>query len=205
MTATTTRTPRPRRAGPRLAAALALALGLAACGSGDDGAEDDAAATSTAAEDTAGDGATTDEEATEEAATDEPTADEATDAGGDTGEAAPVATAETDLGTILVTGDGFTLYGFTNDEQGGPSACTEGCLETWPPLLVDGAEVPGGLDDEVFGVLERADGGGFQLMADGWPLYTYAPDQEPGDTTGQGVGDVWWVVQPDGTLVQDAG
>ena len=30
------------------------------------------------------------------------------------------------------------------------------------------------------------------------PLYHYAPDTSPGDTSGQGVGDVWFVVEPQG-------
>jgi hypothetical protein len=28
------------------------------------------------------------------------------------------------------------------------------------------------------------------------PLYYWASDQNPGDTTGQGVGDVWYIVTP---------
>jgi hypothetical protein len=39
---------------------------------------------------------------------------------------------------------------------------------------------------------------------DGQPLYTYAPDGGPGDTTGQGVGDVWWVVASDGEAIRGA-
>jgi len=37
------------------------------------------------------------------------------------------------------------------------------------------------------------------MSAGGWPLYYYASDGEPGDTTGQGGNDVWWVLGPDGT------
>ncbi|MFB6137242.1 MAG: hypothetical protein ABEJ42_02730 [Halobacteriaceae archaeon] len=45
---------------------------------------------------------------------------------------------------------------------------------------------------------ERADGD-VQVAANGWPLYYYADDAAPGDATGQGAGDAWWVLAPDGT------
>lgn len=208
-TSTTSRTP------GRLVVALAVAIGLAGCG-GDDGAADaddpGDASTPAATEDgspvdeqpdDAADGSSVDDGPVEdEPAEDEPADDGADDGGGAT---TPVTTAETDLGEVLVTDDGMTVYGFTQDEQGGPSACTGDCLEAWPPVLVDGDAVPPGLDPDVFGVLDRADGEGVQLTANGWPLYLYAADEAPGDTTGQGVGDVWWVVAPDGELLVDGG
>ena len=36
----------------------------------------------------------------------------------------------------------------------------------------------------------------------GRPLYTYSADASPGDTNGQDVNGVWFVVDPDGNLVQ---
>ncbi|MGH2686165.1 MAG: hypothetical protein ACRDJP_11925 [Actinomycetota bacterium] len=33
------------------------------------------------------------------------------------------------------------------------------------------------------------------------PLYRYTPDQAAGDTTGQGVGGVWYVVGADGEAI----
>ena len=33
-----------------------------------------------------------------------------------------------------------------------------------------------------------------QATCDGWPLYTFAQDAAPGDVTGQGVGDNWYVL-----------
>lgn len=195
------------RHGRVLATLAALALVLAACGGGDDA--DAGASTSADPAVDASDGGV-DDGATE-AATGAPATSTAAPDDGGTGEdeesgagdsTALVNTAETDLGTILVTVDGQTLYGFTQDTQGESSSCSGGCLETWPALLVEGDAVPAGLDAAVFDVVTRDDGG-VQLTAGGWPLYTYAPDA-PGDTSGQGVGDVWWVVAPDGTLVTDA-
>jgi predicted lipoprotein with Yx(FWY)xxD motif len=37
---------------------------------------------------------------------------------------------------------------------------------------------------------------------DGRPLYYWQGDTEAGMTTGQGVGDVWWVATVDGQLPQ---
>ena len=42
--------------------------------------------------------------------------------------------------------------------------------------------------------------GTHQLKAGKWPLYRFAGDDEPGQTNGQGSGDVWFVVNPDGSL-----
>ena len=95
-------------------------------------------------------------------------------------------TATTDFGEALVDAGGMSLYGFLND-TGGISACYDACAETWPPVLVDGSDLPAGLDAAVFSVSERTDGT-HQLVAGDWPLYLYAPDTAPGDTAG-GNGD----------------
>ena len=116
---------------------------------------------------------------------------------------APASVASTDLGDVLVDADGLTLYGFTKDEDGSPT-CEGDCADAWPPLLVDGEELPEGLDPEVFSVVERPDGS-LQLKAGKWPLYRFAGDSEPGDTNGQGSGGVWFVVDPHGGLLKNAG
>ena len=110
-----------------------------------------------------------------------------------------VGTATTDFGEALVDAGGMSLYGFLND-TGGISACYDACAETWPPVLVDGSDLPAGLDAAVFSVSERTDGT-HQLVAGDWPLYLYAPDTAPGDTQGQGVGEVWFLVDPSGELI----
>jgi hypothetical protein len=38
---------------------------------------------------------------------------------------------------------------------------------------------------------------------DSVPLYHFDQDTAPGDLNGQGVGGVWWLVAPDGTLIED--
>jgi predicted lipoprotein with Yx(FWY)xxD motif len=109
--------------------------------------------------------------------------------------------AETDLGSILVDPDGFTLYIFTADSEG-ESACYDACAELWPPVSADTA-ISSDLDASMFGSIERTDGIE-QLTINGMPLYLYTPDTSPGDTTGQGFNDVWFVVDPDGNMLEAA-
>ncbi|WP_324651127.1 hypothetical protein [Georgenia sp. H159] len=112
-----------------------------------------------------------------------------------------IATADTDLGTVLVDGEGMTLYLFTNDSPG-MSACTGDCLVAWPP--VEGEPAAGeGVDEALLGSIEREDGT-VQATYGDWPLYYFSQDTSPGDVTGQGVNDVWFVVTPDGEMVTEA-
>ncbi|MFK7916906.1 MAG: hypothetical protein AB8G14_02415 [Ilumatobacter sp.] len=113
-----------------------------------------------------------------------------------------VATADSDLGEILVDAEGLTLYGFTEDTDGNPT-CNDACADAWPALLVDGDTVPEGLDESVYSVVARDDGSN-QLVAGKWPLYYFAGDGEAGDLNGQTSGDVWFVVTPEGGLIKDA-
>lgn len=101
------------------------------------------------------------------------------------------------LGQILVDGDGNTLYLFLPDAQG-ESTCYDTCAQNWPPLLIDGDAVVGdGLDSDLVGTVTRTDDTE-QLTYGGWPLYTFVGDAEPGQTAGQGLNDVWFVVDAAG-------
>ena len=51
------------------------------------------------------------------------------------------------------------------------------------------------------GVVQSKDGT-VQVTYNGWPLYYYLKYHAAGDTTGQGVGNVWYVVTPDGQAVK---
>ena len=120
--------------------------------------------------------------------------------GGSAAESASVMTADSDLGTILVDGSGMTLYLFTQDTQNsGESTCEGQCLAAWPPLLGE-PEAGKGVDQSMLGTITRTDGS-TQVSYNGWPLYYWAKDSAPGDTTGQGVNDVWWVLDPDGNAI----
>lgn len=100
-----------------------------------------------------------------------------------------------ELGTILTDLEGMTLYIFTRDEPG-VSNCYDQCATNWPPLTIDEGEpvLAGGVPGEL-GVIERTDGTR-QVTYNEMPLYYWVNDSEPGDTTGQGVNDVWFVVEP---------
>jgi predicted lipoprotein with Yx(FWY)xxD motif len=114
---------------------------------------------------------------------------------------AVLATADSDLGEIVVDGDGMTVYVFDRDTAGsGESACSDQCLDAWPPVVAD-SEDPAvdGVSGEI-GTIERDDGT-LQVTLDGLPLYLYAGDTEAGDVTGQAVNQVWWVVAADGTKI----
>jgi predicted lipoprotein with Yx(FWY)xxD motif len=113
---------------------------------------------------------------------------------------AVIAIVPSELGDIMVDAAGRTVYGFTNDEDGMPT-CEGGCAEAWPPVIVDGPELPAGLDAALFSVVARPDGT-MQLKAGTWPLYTFAGDEAPGDVNGQGSGDVWFVLDPEAKLVK---
>ncbi len=104
------------------------------------------------------------------------------------------------LGDHLVDGDGNTLYLFTPDAQGDTSACTGDCAETWPPLAGEAA-AGDGADAALLGTITRDDGA-TQPTYNGWPLYYFAADAAPGDANGQGIGDVWWVIDPAGNAIQ---
>jgi len=104
-----------------------------------------------------------------------------------------------EYGDVLVDGDGMTLYMFDQDETDPPaSVCSGGCASTWPPLTTEAEPTVGEAVTAAIDTFEREDGA-TQVAAGGWPLYGYASDTEPGDATGQGANDVWWVLAPDGT------
>ena len=136
------------------------------------------------------------------AATDD--ADAADDADAEAEQPAQEATvrvADTGLGEVLVDGAGRTLYLFDADEQGA-STCYDECAANWPPLLDEDPAAGDGADDALLGTIEREDGQ-TQVTYDGWPLYHWIGDEQPGDVEGQGVQDVWWVVAADGQPLRD--
>ena len=96
------------------------------------------------------------------------------------------------LGAYLTGAGGMTLYIRTSDPAGG-SSCTGGCATAWPPLAVAAGAQPVA-EPGVTGTLAtftRSDGA-LQVTYNGHALYYYATDTKPGDTTGQGVGGVWF-------------
>lgn len=86
---------------------------------------------------------------------------------------------------VLTDANGMTLYTFDKDAPG-VSNCYDACATNWPPLFA----AAGAAADGDFTLVTRTDG--MVMWAyDGMPLYLWVKDEKPGDTTGDGVGEVW--------------
>ena len=104
------------------------------------------------------------------------------------------------LGEFLVDGKGMSLYLFTKDTPP-TSSCYDKCATSWPPLLTTGNPSAGaGVDASKLGTTKRTDGS-MQVTYNNWPLYYFAKDKNPGDVTGQDVGQVWFLVTAAGEQV----
>lgn len=101
----------------------------------------------------------------------------------------------TSLGNVLTDANGRTLYFFTKDVDGG-SACTDGCLDSWPVFSVESPSILANLDVADFGTISRPEGG-TQVTYKGWPLYYFSGDSEVAEVNGENVGGRWFVAKPD--------
>lgn len=108
------------------------------------------------------------------------------------------ATATPKHGSVVVDGAGLTLYRSDQDSASPPaSACVDGCLDKWKPVLSDDAQVVvGGIDATSVGAITRGDGKQ-QVTLAGWPLYRFVGDTKPGDIAGQCKGG-FFAVTPTG-------
>jgi predicted lipoprotein with Yx(FWY)xxD motif len=85
------------------------------------------------------------------------------------------------------------VYGADTASTTAPvSACTAGCLTTWPLYDGDPATVPDGLNVSDFGTFSNNNA--TQSTYQGWPLYTYSGDTAPGQANGNQVG-AWVAVK----------
>ncbi len=118
------------------------------------------------------------------------------------------ATAVPGVGTVLVNGDGQTLY-ILASEKGGKVNCTAtgGCTKVWPAVVL-----PSGMSKGIAGTGVQASllgtvmgpAGDVRLTYGGWPLYTFVGDKKAGDATGQNLTDsygLWLALSPAGTPV----
>jgi predicted lipoprotein with Yx(FWY)xxD motif len=112
------------------------------------------------------------------------------------------------VGTVLVDGQGRTLYMLTS-EKGGKNTCTQanGCTQAWPEtLLADGdtaAKAGGGVQSSLLGTVKDATGK-LEVTYNHWRLYTFAGDSGPGAAKGQGLtsfGGTWYVLNGSGDPV----
>lgn len=109
---------------------------------------------------------------------------------------------ESDLGEHLSDADGNTLYLFVPDEQG-PSTCYDSCASNWP-ALEGPVEAGEGVDADLLGTASRDDGTE-QATYNGWPLYYFVNDNNPGEVNGHGIesfGGIWYLVTPAGERAQ---
>ena len=112
------------------------------------------------------------------------------------------------VGTVLVNGQGQTLYMLTSD-KGGKITCTQasGCTQAWPEtLLTDGAataKAGSGVQASLLGTVKDASGN-LEVTYNHWPLYTFSGDSGPGVAKGQGLtsfGGTWYVLNGSGNPV----
>jgi predicted lipoprotein with Yx(FWY)xxD motif len=104
-------------------------------------------------------------------------------------------------GTYLVDGSGRSLYLYTPDTTS-MSTCTGGCAQIWPPFVTSGpATAGGGVTASMLTTTKQSDGS-TQVIYNGHPLYYFAGDTAAGDTKGQGVMNIWFLVAPSGNAIQ---
>jgi len=112
------------------------------------------------------------------------------------------------VGTVLVNGQGQTLYMLTS-EKGGKITCTQanGCTQAWPEtLLTNGATTATagtGALSSLLGTVKDASGN-LEVTYNHWPLYTFSGDSGPGAAKGQGLvsfGGTWYVLNASGNPV----
>jgi predicted lipoprotein with Yx(FWY)xxD motif len=96
-------------------------------------------------------------------------------------------------GTILVDPSGMTLYRLSGESAAKFICTSQACLAVWHPLKASSGAAPTGASG--LGTVKRPDGSE-QVTYQGGPLYTFASDKAPGQTSGQGIKDVgtWGVV-----------
>jgi len=100
-----------------------------------------------------------------------------------------------DTVSFLTDDAGNSLYISLRDTAG-KSNCDAACQKVWKPLLAQERVLPGnGVTQANLGVITLPDGT-HQVTYRGAPLYTYSKDVNPGDTNGQGIDGVWFLVTP---------
>jgi predicted lipoprotein with Yx(FWY)xxD motif len=116
------------------------------------------------------------------------------------------------VGTVLVNGQGRTLY-LLSSEKGGKLTCTDanGCTKIWPPVeLPSGVSKPvagSGIDTSRLSALRTSSGDLYVTYGD-WPLYTFSGDSSSGSANGVGVtsfGGTWYAVNTSGNPVGASG
>ncbi|MFD4707758.1 hypothetical protein ACFWM3_23340 [Gottfriedia sp. NPDC058432] len=103
------------------------------------------------------------------------------------------------VGKYLADSKGMALYYFKNDVYE-KSNCSGECLKNWPPFTADKFKLPVGFDKNDFGTITREDSGENQVTYKGYPLYYFVNDKVKGDVNGQGIKEIWYIVNTDTTF-----
>ena len=123
-----------------------------------------------------------------------------TPASGGASSVAMVSATSTNLGMILVDGNGRTLYLFEKD-QSNQSACAGACVAAWPVDQSSATPKAGsGVTASMLGTIKRS-AGSTQVTYNKHPLYYFQGDSGAGQHNGQGVdafGAKWYAVTPAG-------
>lgn len=110
------------------------------------------------------------------------------------------------LGTVLVNGQGRTLYMFVPDKRK-KVTCVRTCAVVWPPVKLSKGQkavASGQAKSSLLGSDPNPAGGRVVTYA-AWPLYTYVADTSPGTAKGQALnlnGGLWYVLTPSGKLIR---
>ena len=110
------------------------------------------------------------------------------------------------VGSVLVNGQGRTLYIFVPDNAK-KVTCTGGCASVWPPLAIAAGQKPtvsGGVNASLVSSDPNPSGGDV-VTYKGWTLYLYVADPGAGTDHGEGVnsgGGLWYVIAPSGQVVK---
>lgn len=118
-------------------------------------------------------------------------------------------TTDSTMKEFLIDSAGNTLYYFGKDSLSPatlPINCIGGCIATWPVFYTPNNVMPSSLAQSDFGTITRSDGPGganrLQSTYRGRPLYYFAPDSSRrGSAKGEGVGKIWYVMNPDITKI----
>jgi predicted lipoprotein with Yx(FWY)xxD motif len=94
---------------------------------------------------------------------------------------------------VLANAKGMILYYKLNDPRPA-SACTGACAQSWPPVLANGMTMITSSMALPHKLAVYMTANGNQVEYDGHPLYTYTGDMTPGQFSGRGMGNVWYLV-----------
>ena len=102
------------------------------------------------------------------------------------------------VGTVLATKSGLTLYRYSVDPAG-KATCTGACAKVWPPLLLPKGVTHLKAPHGVKGLsVVHVTGGRLQVFFHHQALYTFVSDKKKGQASGQGVENDWFAVLSSG-------